>query len=341
MDLRELEQAIYRAGFDAFAIMPAKPVRYMLPILREAQAEDRYPDFVDPKIDRRIDPKNLQKSAKSIISLAISYYTGDPGNCPPLQGTVSRSAWGVDYHQVLGQGMDMVIDYLRQNLGAVTCTKAVDTSFLIDRALAVEAGLGYPGKNCAVYVPPFGSWVFLGEILADVDLPPTKGDDQNNWACPAGCDRCIRACPTKALFAPGKIQPKRCISYLTQMSGPIPLDLREKIGSKLWGCDICQQVCPINQKASPSPHREFEPVIGPHVGLVPLLDLTKKDFAEQFGQTSMAWRGKNVLARNACIILGNQGRTEVLPLLDKTAREHPSPIVQDAAAWAVDKLSKN
>ena len=169
MNFQRLTAAIYEAGFDAFAIMPAKPVTSMLPILREAQEKNRYPDFADPDISRRLDPRNLQKSARSIISLAVSYNTGSATATPPLHGLISRSACGLDYHRVLGERMDRVIAYLKKHCGATECTKAVDTSFLIDRALAVEAGLGYPGSNCAVYVPPFGSWVFLGEILVDVD----------------------------------------------------------------------------------------------------------------------------------------------------------------------------
>lgn len=313
----------------------------MLPILREAQEEDRYPDFVDSDIAKRIDPQNLQKSAQSVISLALSYYTGDAGPAPDGHGTISRSAWGVDYHRVLHARMDKVISYLQEHFGAKECSKAVDTSFLIDRALAIEAGLGFPGANCAVYVPPFGSWVFLGEILVDVVLPFTQAGPQDNWSCPVDCQRCLKACPTGALFAPGKIRPRRCISYLTQMSGSIPLEFRDQIGSKLWGCDICQQVCPINQGARRSSHKEFQPIVGPHVSLIPLVNLTKSEFMELFGQTSIAWRGKNVLARNACIVLGNQRQDEALPVLEKTAQEHPSTFVQDAAAWAVEKIKSN
>ncbi|HBG00665.1 MAG TPA: tRNA epoxyqueuosine(34) reductase QueG [Firmicutes bacterium] len=335
MNLPELQAAIYEAGFDAFAIMPALPVQTMLPILREAQVENRYPDFVDPDIAKRIDPKNLQKNAKSVISLAMSYNVGDGGPTSPLHGTISRSAWGIDYHRVLGNGMDKVIDYLRNSCGAKECTRTVDTSFLLDRGLAVEAGLGYPGSNCAVYVPPYGSWVFLGEILTDLELRPTKAEKQDNWSCPVNCDRCLRACPTQALFAPGKIRPGRCISYLTQMPGPIPHGLREKIGSRLWGCDTCQEVCPINQRAKFTSHPEFQPVLGRQIPLLPLLGLSKRQFVEQFGKTSMAWRGKNVLQRNAAIILGNQRNRDALPSLEKTAREHPSTAVQDAASWAV------
>ena len=310
----------------------------MLPILREAQEENRYPDFVDPDISKRIDPQNLQESAQSIISLAVSYATGDPGPAPALHGTISRSAWGLDYHRILEERMDKVINYLKEHIGAAECTKAVDTSFLIDRALAVQAGLGYPGSNCAVYVPPFGSWVFLGEILVDVELPPTQTKEQGNWFCPVKCDLCVKVCPTGALFAPGKIKPQRCISYLTQVSGPIPLEFRDRIANKLWGCDLCQQVCPINEEARLSRHEEFRPVIGPHVDLVPLLGVKKREFLERFGQTSIAWRGKNVIQRNACIILGNQRNPEALPVLEKTAREHPSTTVQDAASWAVRKI---
>jgi len=338
VNVSDLHTAIYEAGFDSFAVMPAEPVHAILPKLQEAQRENRYPDFVDPDIAKRIDPKNLQESAKSVISLAVSYATGDPGPTPAFHGTISRSAWGMDYHAVLAKRMDKVIAYLQEKVGATTCTKAVDTSFLIDRALAVEAGLGYPGSNCAVYVPPFGSWVFLGEILVDVELPPTKEQDKSNWSCPMACDHCIKACPTGALYAPGKIKPQRCLSYLTQASGSVPLEFREKMGNTLWGCDICQKVCPVNRQAERSPHEEFRPIVGPHVDLRHLLTLTKKEFLDQFGATSMAWRGKNVIQRNACLILGNQGRPEALPILKKTAQEHPSTTVRDAASWAIEKI---
>lgn len=336
--LVSLATAIQKAGFDSFAIMSAIPLKNMLPILSEMQAEDRYPAFVDRDIAKRSDPKNLQPSAKSIISLAISYNTGHPGISPSLHGTISRSAWGQDYHHVLAERMDRVIAYLKQYFGAKECTKAVDTSFLIERAIAVQGGLGYPGSNCSVYVPPFGSWIFLGEILVDVDLPLTESKKQDNWSCPIECDLCLKACPTKALFAPGKINPQRCISYLTQMSGPIPLEFRERIGNRLWGCDTCQEACPRNQKTPLTSHQEFAPLYGSHIPLLPLLELSKKEFATMFGPTSMAWRGKNTIQRNACIVLGNQGSPEPIPALEKTAQGHPSSLVREAAAWAVEHI---
>lgn len=336
---KELQQALWEAGFDAFAVMPAGPVERMLPVLQQALDEDRYPAFVERDVRRRIDPRNLQPSAKTVITLAVSYNIGQPQAAPPLHGAVSRYAWGLDYHRVLGERLDRVISHLRENWGARECTKAVDTTFLVDRALAVESGLGFPGSNCSVYVPPYGSWVFLGALLVDVELPQFRPEKAGSWSCPVECDLCIKACPTQALFAPGKIQPGRCLSYLTQMSGAIPAEYRRKLGSRLWGCDICQQACPLNKEAALTRHREFAPVVGPHVPLLTLLESSKGEFAEMFGPTPMGWRGKNILQRNACLILGNQGEKAALPVLEKTAQEHASPLVREAAAWAVEQLS--
>lgn len=190
-------------------------------------------------------------------------------------------------------------------------------------------------------MPPFGSWVFLGEILVDVALPYTKKTNQDNWDCPVGCDACLQACPTNALFAPGKIKPQRCLSYLTQKSGSIPMEYRAKLGTTLWGCDLCQQACPRNQTALKSSNNDFAPLIGPHVPLIPLLAMNKQEFEDTFGKTSMAWRGKNTIQRNACIVLGNQGNLEAIEPLKKIAHKHPSPIVREAAQWALTKIESS
>lgn len=336
--LENLARLISNTGFDAFSIMPAVTIDKMGPILKKAQTEGRYPPFVDQDIKKRINPRALQQSARSVISLAVSYYTGNPGPRPPLHGTLSRSAWGIDYHLVLNERMDRLIAGLKQHFGAQECSKGVDTSFLVDRALAIEAGLGFPGSNCCVYVPPFGSWVFLGEVLVDIALPATQNFEADNWENPIECPACVQACPTNALIGPGEIRPERCLSYLTQKSGSIPLEFRDKLGTRLWGCDTCQQVCPKNRAALPSPHREFKPVVGPHVPLIPLLEMDNNQFRAEFGRTSLAWRGKNVLQRNACIVLGNERNKGAVSSLMKTARSHPSPNVREAAEWALEEI---
>lgn len=336
--LKNLGTAIYQAGFDAFEIIPAAPVEKMLPILEEAQRERRCFPFVPPDPRARIEPRTLQKSARSIICLAVNYYTGEPGPAPALHGTISRSAWGKDYHLVLDEGMEQVISYLKLHYNAEECTKAADTSCLVDRALAIESGLGYPAANCSVYVPPFGSWVFLAEILVDAPLPYTKSEDRDNWSKPIECEACIKACPTAALLAPGKIDPQRCLSYLTQKSGAIPLEFREKLGNRLWGCDSCQAACPRNKAVPLSRCGDFLPLSSPHIDLIALLEMDRARFEKAFAQTSLAWRGKNVLQRNACIVLGNQRAAQAVPVLVKTSQEHASPIVREAARWATEKI---
>ena len=265
--MEELRRAAYNAGFDGVGVTTAAPLQYMKPILKRAKEEGHYPDFVEQDVDRRINPRFVLKNAVSVIAVAVAYKTVDPGPTPPLHGTVSRSAWGLDYHRELDKRMDRLIPFLKDRYHVQTWFKAVDTSPLIDRAIAIEAGLGIPGDNCAVYVPPFGSWVFLGEILVDVPLPFSTPSPSPMKAC-VECEACIKACPTQALYAPGTIRPQRCISYLTQKSGQIPLEFREKIRNSLWGCDICQQACPQNRSAKTSRHPEFQPIVDPY-SLIP------------------------------------------------------------------------
>lgn len=343
--LEQLSEVIYQAGFGKFAVMPAKSLAGLGPILKAAQKEGRYSSFAHPEIEKRINPRALQGSAQTVICLATPYFTGNPGPTPTLHGTISRSAWGLDYHRILTNRMERIVRYLQTKLGAQECTMAVDTSFLVDRALAIESGLGYLGSNCSVYVPPFGSWVFLSEILVDLALPSTQLRDFDqpfdHQTAPLDCQVAIKACPTGALLAPGKIQPQRCLSYLTQMTGPIPEEFRSKLGTRLWGCDTCQQACPTNREVQPIQDQDFMPLIGHHIPLLPLLEMGKREFQETFGQTSMAWRGKNTLQRNACLVLGNQGNPEALPNLKQTAKKHPSVTVRDAAEWAIDAINQN
>ena len=251
---KELQQALWEAGFDAFAVMPAGPVERMLPVLQQALDEDRYPAFVERDVRRRIDPRNLQPSAKTVITLAVSYNIGPPQAAPPLHGAVSRYAWGLDYHRVLGERLDRVISHLRENWGARECTKAVDTTFLVDRALAVESGLGFPGSNCSVYVPPYGSWVFLGALL--VDGARSSARKAGSWSCPV--ISASRPAPRSPL-RPWKIQPGAAF-LPTQMSGAIPAEY-QKTGQQALGMRHLSAGLPSTKKRL-TRHREFAPVVG-------------------------------------------------------------------------------
>jgi epoxyqueuosine reductase len=332
-----LRQAAYRAGLDGIAVTHARPLTYIESFLREAQAEGRYAQFAHEDIGLRLDPKNVFHAAKSVISGAVAYKTVEPGPAAPLTGRISRSAWGKDYHKVVREALERLVPFLQAEYGVKQWHIAVDDTPLIERALAGQSKLAAIGANCAAYVPPFGSWVFLGEIVVDVELP-TFPETAPSLPCEECGERCVKACPTGALMAPGKIDAKRCLSFLTQKTGAIPPEFRKKLGNRLWGCDTCQEACPINQRAKRAPREEFSPIIGPHYPLLELLAMGKAQIAQAFGETSMAWRGKNVLQRNACLILGNQKAAAALPVLKDTADHHPSPTVREAAAWAVAEI---
>lgn len=337
--MERLRQAAREAGLDAVAVTHARPLTYLEDFLRAAQREGRYAQFAAADISQRLDPTLVLKEAKSVITAAVAYKTVDPGPSPRLTGRISRAAWGKDYHLVVREALERLVPFLQEEYGVQKWSIAVDDTPLPERALAAQAQLAALGDNCAAYVQPFGSWVFLGEIVVDVELPIIF-----HTAPPPPCaqcgERCVKACPTGALLGDGNMDASRCLSFLTQKTGAIPLEFRKKLRSRLWGCDTCQEVCPANKGAAPARHSKFAPTVGPHFPLLDLLAMSNAQFKETFSGTSIAWRGKNVLQRNACLILGNQKAVEALPQLKDTAAHHPSPVVREAAAWAVNEIEE-
>ena len=218
--LHALGQAIYQAGFDAFATVPANPLQRMLPVLKQALLEERYPDFVDGDLEKRVDPRRLQSSAQTVITLAVSYNTGPPGSTPPLHGTISvlPGVWIITRPAGAHESSD------RLSQGTPWCSAVHEGGgyqLLIDRALAVEAGLGYPGSNCAVYVPPFGSWVFLGEILVDIELPPTsRGNRRTGPALSTAISH--QPAPQTRSWPLGRLNPSAACPILLKCRAPVP-----------------------------------------------------------------------------------------------------------------------
>lgn len=322
-------------GIDALAITDAKPFIKEKAVLEQVLQAGLYPQFVETDLALRTDPKRLLPSVQSIISVAIAYKSVDP-HISQGKGLLSRYAWGHDYHSLLYPRLETLAQWMVKEFGVKEYVVAVDTKPPIERAIALRSGLGWLGQNCAIFVPPYGSWVFLGELLVDIPLPFTTQQPLKP-NCSEKCGRCVRACPTNALFAPYQINPHSCISYLTQMKGIIPREMRAKIGAKLWGCDTCQQVCPTNQKALPSQHQEFYPLDGTAIPLIPLLSISKKEFHQRFGHTALAWRGHGILQRNAAIILGNLRYTEAIPALGD-ALQDPKPFLRASVAWALGEM---
>ena len=227
----------------------------------------------------------MMPGAQTVVSLGISYLSTEPvqPSEPGLpRGRVARYAWGLDYHEVFKEKLWALHACVQELLGRDVEARALsDTARIVDRAVAQRAGLGWYGKNTNLLNRQFGSWILLGELLLDVELPP---DEAVRTHCGA-CTRCLPSCPTGALIAPGVLDNNRCISYLTiELRGPIPREMRPLISDWVFGCDICQEVCPVNRKAEAGNHPEFAPQagIGSSPSLLELLDITEEEFRERF-----------------------------------------------------------
>ena len=296
---------------------------------------------------------------RSLLALAWPYAPalrcGSDERPPPGQpgrprGRVSSYAClpgpdgeAADYHTVLAGACDGLVAWLRQRTGgAVRAKRFVDHGWALDRAVAERAGLGFCGKHASLITPGAGSYVLLAEVLLDLPLPPTP---RSHRGC-GTCTTCIPACPTGAIVAPGVIDARRCISYLTiEHRGPIDEELRPLMGTWVFGCDLCQEACPINERLAPPPAAEpaATPAAAPR-GPVPfpdlltLLELSESDFQERFQGTAVSRTGRAGLARNAAIALGNCADRAALPALEAAAAADPDAAVREAAVWAAARL---
>jgi epoxyqueuosine reductase len=267
--------------------------------------------------------------------------TSHPPDAPnPGHGRVSCYAWGTqDYHTVLRDRLRALADVLHDIAPECRTRAVVDTAPLLERDAARRAGLGWFGKNTMLINKHVGSWFFLGAVLTDVLLEP---DAPHETAHCGTCTRCLDACPTDAFVAPYVLDARKCISYLTiELRGrPIPEELRTGLDNWLFGCDVCQDVCPWNRKAPLSNDPAFQPRADLHPAeCATFINLTDADFKERFGDTPLARPGRAGMARNACIVLGNHGDRSAVPPL-KRALTDADPIVRESAAWALHRLAE-
>jgi epoxyqueuosine reductase len=308
---------------------------------RRMQAAFRRGDFSvwgydDEYARRATDPRELVQHAQSVICVAVPYATAPPKEGGRLRGRVSNYAWSPDYHFKLRSLLDRVAREIDGCAGERVTVSACDTRPLAERALAAASGLGWIGKHTNLIAPELGSFVFLGEIVTTLELPP---DPPLRKSCGA-CRRCVDACPTQALRGDYTIDANRCISDLTQRTDSIPAAMRSLIGDWVWGCDTCQLVCPPTQAATGGASSEWAPrdldVARPD--LLELLRMRSGTFKRRFRRTAMGWRGAAVLRRNAAVALGNAlDRSAVRTLIESMA-EDPHPMVRGHAAWALGKI---
>lgn len=285
--------------------------------------------------------------ARSVVVCAANYNTAQPASTAthdPSQGWIARYAWSrEDYHDAVMGKLQVVESALRvacqSDLGELTTRCYVDTGPIVERIYAKYAGIGWSGKNTCLINQQAGSWLFLGVILTSLDLTPdTPAPDR----C-GSCTRCIDACPTQAIVAPHQLDANLCISYLTiENRGAIPEHLREGLGRHVFGCDICQDVCPWNRKAPVTAAAEFQPREGlVNPALEWLAGLDEAGYREVFRGSPIRRTKRRGLRRNVALAMGNSGEARFLDSLADMARDE-DPVVAEAAVWAAGKIrSKN
>jgi epoxyqueuosine reductase len=292
------------------------------------------------RVARRRDLSIILPGAQSMIVVALDYRHLLPEHilADPLRGRIACYAWGRDYHDLLLERLESVAAALANTFG-VAQRAYVDTGALLERSHGARGGLGFVGKNTMLIHPRRGSYFFLGEIL--LTAPCDQYDDPLPRASMCGtCTRCLAACPTNAFPEPYVLDARRCISYWTiEHKGDIPADMRPLMGNWVFGCDICNDVCPFQRFAAetgisafipPSPDRAAPPLDW-------LLRLTHPSFDAHFRGTALLRSGRDRLVRNACIAAGNAASRELLPAL-RALRDDASPLVREHAAWALERI---
>jgi epoxyqueuosine reductase len=339
-----IPQLAKELGFARIAVVPIEPPRrhelYTSWLAAGHAGEMAYlaaPEHVETRGDLR----GLLENAQSLIVVALAYERQDPIPVSALRGRIARYARGEDYHLVMRDKLVALADALAGTLGRPVASRpCVDSAPVLEREWAERGGLGFVAKNTMLIAPGIGSYIVLGELLLDVALEITAPDELPKQRC-GTCRACLDACPTRAFVDAFVLDARRCISYLTiEHHGVIPRELRASIGTWVFGCDICQEVCPFNAGKSDA---TVDPRLAArdHEHALPDLIALAEKGANQVRQfvkrTAMRRIPREVLDRNVAVALGNTGSQAALPALRTLAR-HASPLVRAHAVWSIAQL---
>jgi epoxyqueuosine reductase len=282
-------------------------------------------------MQKRQDPRHILPAAKTVLVTAVSYGKGAIPNPQLFHGIVSRYAWGEDYHRwLLARCRTLVRKIEQASISPVISRCYVDTGPVLERAWAQSAGLGWIGKNTCLINPSLGSYIFLGVIFINLELELPRLEKMPDCG---SCEKCMQACPTGALVEPGILDANRCLSYLTiENRGSIPQEYRKAVGNRVFGCDVCQEVCPWNKKvivqARPSAEQDVT------LDLRKILEMDAEGFRKQF-RSSAIWRATpEGLARNAAVVFGNQMDRSIAAYINEIADIHSSELVRQHLRWA-------
>jgi epoxyqueuosine reductase len=327
------------AGFDLAGVASADPppelAHFAEWIARGRAGEMAY---LTGQQDRRADLRAAFPWARSVVSVGLQYDTAAPYSTEAAGGGwVARYAWGDDYHDVMKAMLRRLAGAMAAELGPMQSRVYADTGPIVERAYAAAAGLGAWGKNTCLLHPEHGSWFFLGEVVTDLEMAP---DAPRPDMC-GSCTACLDACPTGALDAPYALDATRCISYLTiEVKGAIPGHLREGVGRHVFGCDICQDVCPWNRKrrhAAGPPFAARDGMVAPDLAAFAEATLDADAFRERFRRSPLKRAKRRGLLRNVAVAMGNARDAAHRPVLERLAADE-DPVVREHAAWALNRL---
>jgi epoxyqueuosine reductase len=353
-----IKEKAYDLGFDLIGVAPAGRARHAEAYRRWlAQGYAADMQWLGRNPERREDPRAVVSGAQSVVVVGLSYFVLNPPAelwNDPARGRIARYAWGLDYHEMMLPRLRELDDFIAQEVGHPLNRRAyVDTGPVLERDFAAQAGLGFIGKHSLLINPGLGSYLFLGEILVEIELeyddpapdggatcrigPP--GESKRTGTC-GNCTRCLEICPTHAFPAPYILDSNLCISYLTiELKGAIPWELRPLLGNWIFGCDACQEICPwVRRYAQPTraDFLNYDPeFVAPR--LVDLMALDEAAFRARFKDTPLKRTKRRGLLRNVAVALGNWGSLDALPVLERAFND-PEPLIREHAAWAIERI---
>jgi epoxyqueuosine reductase len=333
-----LKKWAVEAGFDRAGVARLEPSEHRQALSRWLEKGDHASmKYMERRSETRLNPATLLPQSRTVLCCALQYYPLD--SCEPVSGNlwsrVARYARGRDYHDIMLRMLRAVAAKIEEAFPGSRTRPYVDTGPILERELAARAGLGAVGKNTNLLHPEGGSWFLLGEVLTTLELQPDPAIEDLCGTCTA----CLEACPTGALPEPYRLDSNRCISYWTiEHRGDFPDSIRQSLEDWVFGCDICQDVCPLNDAPSSGDHPEFSiPPERKDLDLSGLLSLTREEYTEAFRGSPLKRAKFEGLKRNAAIAMGNRGEKKYVSVL-KRALDDTDAVVRRSAAWALGRI---